>query len=226
MTAAGFPSATAPPPGRVTFVSENGREFTGILNGPVEEQDIEVGLDDVERPKRKGAIDWTGSKPGGWVVPVLFDEWRTGGNAEGPLGNLTGMARVPDNADTAIKVRVLGVPQIAGATGTRDWFIRTVAFVDDPKPIWRDQLRVRQAVAITIVEAIVADQIKVRPAQAARDRNGSAKTRTYTVKKGDTLQRIAVQQLGSAGRWREIATLNKLRDPKKIKVGQKLKLPK
>lgn len=226
MTAAGFPSAPPPPPGRITFVSANGRQFTGILNGPPEELDIDVGLDDIERPKRKGAIDWTGSKPGGWAVPVLFDEWRGDGNAEGALGNLTGMAKVPDNEDTAIKVRVLGISQISGATNTREWFIRSVAFADDPKPIWRGTLRVRQAVVITIVEAIVADQIKVRPAQAARDRNGNAKTRTYTVKKGDTLQRIAVQQLGSAGRWREIADLNKIRDPKKIKVGQKLKLPK
>lgn len=48
----------------------------------------------------------------------------------------------------------------------------------------------------------------------------------YTVKKGDTLETIAKVYLGSATRWKQIATLNgNIRDPKSIKVGQVLRLP-
>jgi nucleoid-associated protein YgaU len=48
---------------------------------------------------------------------------------------------------------------------------------------------------------------------------------TYTVKKGDTLSGIAKSQLGSANRYGEIAALNPGLDPKRMKVGQTLKLP-
>ena len=52
-------------------------------------------------------------------------------------------------------------------------------------------------------------------------------TRTYTVKSGDTLSKIAQQQLGNANRWPEIFLLNRatVRDPDRISVGQVLVLP-
>lgn len=49
--------------------------------------------------------------------------------------------------------------------------------------------------------------------------------RTYTVVEGDTLSKIAQVQLGSAGRWPEIARLNCLPNQNLIKPGQVLKLP-
>ncbi|MFT2014581.1 LysM peptidoglycan-binding domain-containing protein [Streptomyces sp. 796.1] len=49
---------------------------------------------------------------------------------------------------------------------------------------------------------------------------------SYAVRKGDTLWSIAASKLGDGARWREIATLNKLRDADEITPGQKLKLPK
>lgn len=50
----------------------------------------------------------------------------------------------------------------------------------------------------------------------------------YTVKSGDTLSGIAKRFLGAANRYPEIFNANKdqLTDPDKIKVGQKLKIPK
>ena len=47
----------------------------------------------------------------------------------------------------------------------------------------------------------------------------------YTVKKGDTLWKIAKEQLGSGNRHKEIQTLNGLASDK-LKVGQVLKIPK
>jgi nucleoid-associated protein YgaU len=61
---------------------------------------------------------------------------------------------------------------------------------------------------------IVAD-IKAMPA------------RTYTVKSGDTLSKIAKDALGDAGAYMAIFNANRdqLTDPDKIKPGQVLKLP-
>ena len=53
------------------------------------------------------------------------------------------------------------------------------------------------------------------------------KTKTYTVKAGDTLIAIAKSQLGNASAYMKIFEANKdqLSDPDKIKPGQVLKLP-
>lgn len=48
---------------------------------------------------------------------------------------------------------------------------------------------------------------------------------TYTVKKGDVLRSIAREKLGDEARWKEIVALNPGLDPKKLAVGQKIKLP-
>jgi len=56
---------------------------------------------------------------------------------------------------------------------------------------------------------------------------GAAGDTTYTVKAGDTLSKIAKEQLGDAGAYMEIFNANKdqLSDPNKIKPGQVLKIP-
>lgn len=47
---------------------------------------------------------------------------------------------------------------------------------------------------------------------------------TYTIKAGDSLAKISLKIYGSANKWRELAELNGIADPSKIKVGQVLKL--
>lgn len=64
---------------------------------------------------------------------------------------------------------------------------------------------------------------------AARNR-ADLKTspKTYTVKSGDSLSKIAKLELGSSARWNEIYKLNKTvigKDPNRIKPGQKLVMP-
>lgn len=47
----------------------------------------------------------------------------------------------------------------------------------------------------------------------------------YVVHKGDTLVTIAAHQLGNFNRWHELARLNAIRDPRRLTVGQTLRLP-
>lgn len=49
---------------------------------------------------------------------------------------------------------------------------------------------------------------------------------TYTVAKGDTLESIAVRQLGSRTRLDDLREANPSVDPTKMKIGQKIQLPK
>jgi nucleoid-associated protein YgaU len=72
---------------------------------------------------------------------------------------------------------------------------------------------------------VVAD-IKVTGGPAAGAAPAAA-AKTYTVKAGDTLSKIAKDHLGSASAYMKIFELNKdqLSDPDKIKPGQVLRLP-
>jgi nucleoid-associated protein YgaU len=68
---------------------------------------------------------------------------------------------------------------------------------------------------------IVADIKATGAAQPA------AAERTYTVKPGDTLSKIAKEMLGNANAYHEIFNANRdqLQDPDKIKPGQVLRIP-
>ena len=65
------------------------------------------------------------------------------------------------------------------------------------------------------------------PPPAASAPAAAPAAETYTVKSGDTLSKIAKEQLGNAGAYMRIFELNKdqLSDPDKIKPGQVLRLP-
>jgi nucleoid-associated protein YgaU len=67
-------------------------------------------------------------------------------------------------------------------------------------------------------------EIQVAPQPQAVGTSGA---RTYTVKPGDTLSKIAKEHLGDANAYMKIFNANKdqLSDPDKIKPGQVLKLP-
>jgi nucleoid-associated protein YgaU len=66
---------------------------------------------------------------------------------------------------------------------------------------------------------VIAD-IKVAPGTASAGK-------TYTVKSGDTLSKIAKDHMGNANAYMEIFNANKdqLNDPDQIKPGQVLKIP-
>jgi nucleoid-associated protein YgaU len=69
----------------------------------------------------------------------------------------------------------------------------------------------------------VVGEIKVAPGAAA----AAPAARTYTVKAGDTLSKIAKDHLGNANSYMAIFEANRdqLTDPDKIKPGQVLKIP-
>jgi len=48
---------------------------------------------------------------------------------------------------------------------------------------------------------------------------------TYTIRKKDTLWSIATRYLGSGKRWPEIVAVNPGLDPKKLRIGQTIKIP-
>lgn len=67
-----------------------------------------------------------------------------------------------------------------------------------------------------------------RPAPAERPATSPAAAegvREVRVAAGDSLARIALRNLGEESRWIEIADLNGITDPRRLQVGQRLRLP-
>ena len=97
-------------------------------------------------------------------------------------------------------------------------FKGTVATEDEKNEIWTAIKTIP-----TWKNDIVADiQVTGGPAAAA-----PAAGKTYTVKAGDTLSKIAKEHLGNANAYMKIFDANKdqLTDPDKIKPGQVLRIP-
>jgi nucleoid-associated protein YgaU len=71
-----------------------------------------------------------------------------------------------------------------------------------------------------------AREMKRRLREEAQE-EAEAEARTYVVKSGDSLSKIAKELLGDAGRWPEIfeANKDKIKDPNLIYPGQELDIP-
>jgi nucleoid-associated protein YgaU len=72
--------------------------------------------------------------------------------------------------------------------------------------------------------------LTVNPALGVAQQSGSAAgggLQTYTVQSGETLSKIAQQVYGDAGQYMRIFEANRdtLKDPNKIRAGQKLNIP-
>lgn len=50
-------------------------------------------------------------------------------------------------------------------------------------------------------------------------------SRSYTIRKGDTLWGIATREYGSGQKWKAISAANPSVDPKKLAIGQQITLP-
>jgi nucleoid-associated protein YgaU len=68
----------------------------------------------------------------------------------------------------------------------------------------------------------ISNHIEVRGAAA-----GGGSARTYTVKSGDSLSKIAKAMYGDASQWKKIhqANTDKIKDPDKIQPGWTLNIP-
>lgn len=77
-------------------------------------------------------------------------------------------------------------------------------------------------------DSTVKNSVKPEMASAKTAAGAAGSKRQYKVKSGDSLYKIAKDQLGDANRWKEILALNKTAlkdDPTLIQVGQNLSLP-
>ena len=131
------------------------------------------------------------------------------------------MADLRAKYDQAIQTaKRLGVQGAATQDGDKLHFKGTVRSEDEKNQIWN----ALKTVADWRNDINADIQVVAQPAAVGTSGAGA---RTYTVKAGDTLSKIAKEHLGDANAYMKIFNANKdqLSDPDQIKPGQVLKLP-
>jgi nucleoid-associated protein YgaU len=105
-------------------------------------------------------------------------------------------------------------------------FIRAIAPSEEAKNKFWDQVKLVNPNADDITADISVDASRARGA-AAGGGQGSAGGQTYEVKSGDNLSKISKQFYGDSNEYMRIfyANRDKLNDPDKIQIGQKLVIP-
>lgn len=183
------------------------------------------GWNVITKPRRLGTTEFDGSSPMSMSGPVMLDGFAEGDSVEPQRHALEAMSKIGAHNEEPPLVKVSGsVPGVR-----RTWVLNDIAWGDHIRRPSDNQI-IRQVATLTFLEYIEDVELEKLPAakkhKKKKKHKKGAHKKTYKIKKGDTLQSIALHQLGSAKRWHEIARLNHIRDPKHPgKVGHVIKLP-
>ena len=177
------------------------------------------GFEEVARPGRRSLVSWTGAPPYRMSLALVLEGWRSRESVDAACAALERMASMPRAFQSPPKVRVSGaaVPK-AGL----DWRIDELTWNDSLRA--RSGARLRQRVSLTLVQAV--DEGKGVRVSAAANRRLSGRSVILAAPGGSVaLHRLASRELGASKRWKEIARLNGIRTPARVKAGTLLRLP-
>lgn len=183
-------------------------------------------LSTVPRPERKSLTEWTGREPYAMEIDFYLDEWESGEGlpVEREFRKLERLMGIDKGDPEPPQIIVLGdppgcVPHDFHDNSRARWWVSGVT-VEDERTLKNDAgNRLRVFGAIQLTEVVEGELLTItagkKPKTAGQNR--------YTVKKGDTLISIASKKKIKGG-WKTLAKLNKIRDPRKVKVGRVIRL--
>lgn len=211
----GFPASAF-----VIFTSGDiGVSFTALL-GP-EPPKLTGGFggwSEVQRPGRRAFLQWTGPSVFREQIQLMFDGWSDGTSVQGDVNTLLKMA-APRSGGKPPSLSLYG-PALPRAGG--GWIIEDLEFLDSMR--LDDGTLVRQLITVSLAQTDEGDLIRLR----RQTNTGKPGQTTYRIAKGDTLQKIASKKLGKESRWKEIASLNGIRDPRSYlskHIGDIIRIP-
>ena len=180
-----------------------------------------------DRPRRAASTEWLDYSPFELTLPLLLGGGLPQRSVETDCGLVESWEKP---APGSITPPVLMFRGPAPHPDLR-WVVKSLSFGEALRNL-ASGARVQQTLNMTLLEFVppIISLSNVSPARAAQGRQrtaaaGAGASRRYVVKSGDTLSGIAARVLGDYKRYRDIATLNNIRDPSSIRVGQSLALP-
>ena len=200
-------------------------EFAATL--PATEDGV-GGMRVVSRPRQMAMTEWDTTPPERATLSLLFDGLPAGRDGVSQAGKVTYLRRHFTDRGGLVQPPPFRVVGAYPLRSTVHWVCDGLTEGGDDAVVRRrDRVPVRTVVTLNLLQFVPGDVV-VKNTAARRSRtggSGSAKAKTYTVRRGDTLSTIAAKQLGDYRQAGELAKLNGIRDPKNLRAGQKLKLP-
>ena len=166
-----------------------------------------------QRPQSVAMTDWVGKDPMQLTIPFMLDQVESGdvSRVERMIHILEGFGGLDPTTDEPVPVKLYSngvIPHDEFYDPHTRWVVNGLEW-DADSVIRNGAGRLRQAGVITLLEFVEPDTIQVTrsPAQkkrkkihkAAGGKKGS-KDKSYNVRSGDTLSKIAAKELGSASR--------------------------
>lgn len=207
MVGSGVPRTPAPPhmANRLLIMTpyspnKSYKPVTVGIAGPIPFSQVSGsgGWQIVDRPKRTAATQWYDRSPFQLVVTAILDQSVTH-SATTPFEDvlqLRSWLSAPE-----VNASVIQPPTITlkGPTLGNDltWVVYSIAWNDALRDPYSAEL-IQQNIVITLYEynpPFPTGTKKSSPAATAAKNNGNATTKNYVVKQGDTLAKIASQQL-------------------------------
>ena len=192
----------------------------------------------INRARDVGITEWAGRNPMAIELPFVIDNWMSettnpGVLTEAMVGKLERLCGLGDHDEPPI-CSIFGqgaIPHDERQSPSRNWVIENVTWDRSIELRSGDtQRRLRCGGTILLRQFVESDPLtKLRKKNKKKGKRGGAKGKgkIYIVKAGDSLTKIAAKKniYGDASKWKKIADANNIRDPRKIKVGQHLRIP-
>jgi phage protein U len=206
--------AARPPGGMVRLDPSRGRSLTVILEGPPERSGGVGGWQSSERSGRKPGKWWLAPADDAMTLNVVLHVAHPKGSSlEARLRALRAMGRASNEGEPPT-IRLHG--DLDPHDRQLRWVLQEITLGDRKYDGDGTFFEHRLSIALEGFDEIpTIRQVSIR---RTRDRNGHRRRREYGTRKGDTLRKIAVAELGSSSQWRQILEWNpklKVRDPDK-----------
>jgi len=183
----------------------------------------------VNRPRARGIVEWQGRNPIQIEIPFMIDYWLSG----------------VDNPGIHCEAQVTSLSRLCGVGGDKqppicrvdsqgvipyDYTLRKHLFWVVENVVWDRELELRHPTTgrrlrcggtLTIRQFITQRDIlrNIKPNTKA------AVPKTYRVRHGDTLSKIANKMYHDPHMWKIIADANNIRDPRNLKIDKVIKIP-
>jgi hypothetical protein len=213
------------------------RSFTAsLMSAPIPSSGY-GGWSRVAVPKAMAFTEWAGRDVLSITLDFLLDEFTSsmGVYVEGQCRNLERFAGVDEGDPEPPLLELSSDPEPLMPHGEyrashNKWFVESLDW-DKDRIIYNsagNRVRAGGTLVVSVFNEDKVLSVAGRASQGSNTTKGkSGRLKTYTVKKGDTLSKIAAKKnvYGDASKWKKIAVANHIRDPKKLKVGRALKIP-
>ena len=227
---------TVPGQAFVRFVSASiEAEFTGLCGpNPPKIVDGYGGWLVVNRPRKRGTVEWEGISPLRMKIDFLLDAWAF----DTKYDNVNDAVETLDRMASPVKE---GVPppivQVTGNTVPRgrnvEWVIEELDWGDTIYNTEGDILR--QEALVTLLQADAAEHLrKLSPSKKRQQKPkprrtgqpvGHVRSGVYYWKKGDTFAKLAARFMSGPKDGPALMRFNGIRDPKTVNVGDIIRFP-